>query len=107
MITFNGHKFAKNEAEFTNSLFEQEGTCFGYYRKVKGGIKLLDHHKNLFAFIVSQGHHPFIVSATQKKGERARYMFSTSSLDDKRLSLDKLEYSDVINACKNALKQAS
>lgn len=34
MITFNGLKFAKTEDEFINSLFESDGTCFGYYRKV-------------------------------------------------------------------------
>ena len=107
MITFNGNKFAKTESEFTNSLFESGGTCLGYYRKVKGGIKLLDHNKELFAFIVSRGHESFIVSATQKKGKRAVYMFSTSSIDDKKLGLDKLAYSEVISACKDTLKQVS
>ena len=107
MITFNGNKFAKTKSEFTNSLFESDGTCFGYYRKVNGGIKLLDHNKELFAFIVGRWYESFIVSATQKKGERARYMFSTSSIDDKKLGLDKLDYSEVISACKHALKQVS
>jgi hypothetical protein len=108
MITFNGNKFAKTESEFTNSLFESDGTCLGYYRKVNGGIKLLDHNKELFAFIVGRKYESFIVSATQKKGEqRPRYMFSTSSIDDTKLGLDKLEYSEIISACKHALKQVS
>ena len=32
MVTLNGKKFALNEQEFTNSLFESGGTCVGYYR---------------------------------------------------------------------------
>lgn len=107
MITFNGLRFAKTQDEFISSLFERDRTCFGYYRKVKGGIKLLDHNKELFAFIVKQGHKSFIVSATQKQGKRPVYMFSTSSADDKKLGLDRLKYSEVINACKDTLNQVS
>lgn len=104
MILFNGRKFARTESQFTESLFQSGGTCLGYYREVKGGIKLLDHNKDLFAFIVNKPFETFIVSATQKKGERARYMFSTSTDTDRILGIDKLKYSEVIKTCKDTIK---
>lgn len=46
MIILNGKKFARNEKEFTDSLFEKEGTCCGYYRPYKNQVSLFDHNKN-------------------------------------------------------------
>lgn len=46
MITVNGYKFARNDREFTDSLFS-DATCVGYYKPDgKGGIFLLDHQRN-------------------------------------------------------------
>lgn len=42
MITFNGVKFAKNDKEMTDSLFQQGGTCAGFYKVTKRGIQLMD-----------------------------------------------------------------
>ena len=33
MLTINERKFAKNDKEFINSLFEGKTTCDGYYKK--------------------------------------------------------------------------
>tara|TARA_R110000868_G_scaffold81375_1_gene230324 strand:- start:957 stop:1256 length:300 start_codon:yes stop_codon:yes gene_type:complete len=45
MITLNGNKFAANDTEFTNSLFDTDGTCVGFYKAYKNVINLLDMHK--------------------------------------------------------------
>ena len=46
MIILNGKKFAENEEEFINSLFQQGGTCVGYIKPYKKTIAILDHQKN-------------------------------------------------------------
>lgn len=104
MIIFNGVKFASNEKEFVNSLFDSDGTCYGYYKKLKKGIRLLDHNKNIFAFIVNNGYgERFIVSASNtEKG--IRYMYSTTTETDKLLGLDKLGYRQKIEECEKILR---
>ena len=103
MIVFNGVKFASNEKEFVNSLFDSDGTCYGYYKKLKKGIRLLDHNKNIFAFIVDNGYNErFIVNAT-KTDKSIRYMFSTCDNTDKILGLDKLGYKQKIEECEKIL----
>jgi len=81
MIILNGNKFAKNDKEFTSSLFMWAGTCVGYYKKTKNGIQLLDMQKNVIAFIVNgikRKESPFIVSATRtSKGIRYSYSLCT------------------------------
>ena len=47
MIVLNGKKFARNESEFVNSLFEIGGTCVGYYKRTKSGVNLYDHKRNI------------------------------------------------------------
>ena len=51
MITLNGVKFAQNDDEFINSLFENGGTCDGYYRVNKKSITLMDKDKNKIGVI--------------------------------------------------------
>lgn len=62
MIILNGNKFALNDNEFTNSLFESGTTCVGYYRPLKAQIKLFDHNKNLIGAITK---HKVIVKANK------------------------------------------
>jgi hypothetical protein len=45
MLTLNGKKFAKDENEMQNSLFNTGGTCVGYYRVNKKSITIMDHQK--------------------------------------------------------------
>ncbi len=48
MIILNGKKFAENENEFTDSLFETDGTCVGYAKKNKVSVTLSDYnHKKV------------------------------------------------------------
>ena len=36
MLIINGHKFAKNDRNFVKTLFEKDGTAYGYYKRKKG-----------------------------------------------------------------------
>jgi len=42
MITLNGKKFAENDNEITESLFETGGTCVGYAKRYSRRINLFD-----------------------------------------------------------------
>lgn len=55
MIIINGHKFAKNDKEFTESLFDKNGTCYGYYKKLKKRVHFMDMQGELFAALVCNG----------------------------------------------------
>ena len=45
MISINGRKFAKNDSEFVDSLFNNDGTCDGYYKVMKRNIMFYDMQK--------------------------------------------------------------
>ena len=55
MITLNGKQFARNDSEFTDSLFTSGGTCAGYYKPNKRSISLLDMQKNKVGVITNRG----------------------------------------------------
>ena len=55
MIELNGKKFAKNNKEFTESLFHKGGTCTGFYRKTKNKIILEDSNHNEIGVINRYG----------------------------------------------------
>ena len=102
MIILNGNKFAKNDKEFTSSLFEQGGTCVGYYKKTVNGIQLMDMQKNIVAFIangIKRREQPFIVSAT-RTSKGIRYSYSLSSNMENLQASDK-ELSDIVNSLYN------
>lgn len=88
MININGKKYAKNDSEFTSTLFDNDGTASGYYKKRSNGVLLMDIQKRPFAFVVvnKYGDEPFLVSCSQTE-EGIRYMFGLSSLDEKMLSM--------------------
>lgn len=93
MLNINGLKFAKNKAEFLDSLFAPGGSAVGTYRKLKGGIQLFKATGELFAFIVANKYGEyFFVSATMKEG-RAWYNLGLSSKDHEFLRLAGLSYS--------------
>ena len=53
MIQLNGKKFASNDNEFTNSLFESGGTCCGYYKVNKKSITIMNHKKEKIGVIAN------------------------------------------------------
>ena len=56
MLIINDIKFAKNDKEFTNSLFEPGNTSYGFYQKLKGRIHLMDMQRNIFAAVIINNH---------------------------------------------------
>lgn len=67
MITINNKKFAANEEEFTNSLFEEGGTCVGYYKVVGRKVWLLNAQKEQIGIIVipKDSHNPIIAKVSK------------------------------------------
>jgi len=55
MITINGKKFAETDAEFVDSLFDADGTCVGYAKRLKHSVKLFDHQHKLIGTITKYG----------------------------------------------------
>jgi hypothetical protein len=76
MLKFNGLMFAKNDKEFTGSLFAGKRTCHGFYRKIKGGFQLLNMKKELVAFVSLRGQ-GCVVDA-RRIGGKAHYSYGLS-----------------------------
>ena len=104
MIIFNGFKFAKNDQEFAESLFSANGTAFGFYKKTHNGVKLYLQNHELFAFIKFEGNTAFIVSASECEGKTV-FMFSTTTLTDKRLKIDGVAFGEVRKMCEDTMTQ--
>lgn len=66
MLILNGKKFAKNEDEFTSSLFETGGTCVGYYKANKKSITLKNMQKEKIGVINQYG--CLLHASKQEKG---------------------------------------
>lgn len=94
MIIFNGLKFAKNDKEFTESLFVSSGgTCTGFYKRTKNGFKLYNQHKNPIAFIGNMPQFKGIVTMGKREDGKEYYMHGLSSMDSARLMMQGLSYS--------------
>jgi hypothetical protein len=77
MITLNGKKFAKNDDEFTSSLFDKSGTCVGFYKRMRNSVKLFDMQKNLIGVINKHG---CLCCATMMESGQYWYSFATIKL---------------------------
>jgi hypothetical protein len=87
MLIFNGKKYAKNDSEFVESLFDASGTCNGYYKRLKDGVQLFNMQRELTAFIVDRTDRArFVVSAGMHDG-KARYMHGLSSAAEQWLGV--------------------
>ena len=53
MLVLNNKKFAKNEKEFMDSLFKNDGlgSCVGYYKALKNVVNLMDHNRTKIGVI--------------------------------------------------------
>jgi len=92
MLKINGRKFAKNNSEFVNTLFQKDGTAIGFYKKLKGRIMLYDMQNNLFACLVHNRHgEKFFVSASLKNG-KPYYMFALSTKDEQFLGFNDISF---------------
>jgi hypothetical protein len=97
MITLNGNKFAADDTEFTNSLFDTDGTCVGFYKAYKNVINLLDMHKVKVGVITKHG---ALALATRLDNGKWWYSHGTIALVG---AYDKL--SDLNNDVKQALTE--
>lgn len=87
MITFNGKKFAKTDKEFAASLFDKDGTAYGYYKATKAGVLLMNAQRVPVAFLRKDNGYNFIVTASAGDSGKVRYMFSTTEGTEKALGI--------------------
>lgn len=105
MLTINGKQYAANDKEFTASLFNANGTAYGFYKAKKNGVLLMDMQKTPFAFVVNNRHNEqFFVSCGTREG-RIFYLHSTTAKDEEILGLDKLGYIAGIELAQHVIKQ--
>ncbi|NBW14805.1 MAG: hypothetical protein EBR82_43080 [Caulobacteraceae bacterium] len=95
MITLNGKKFAKNDAEFTASLFDAGGTCVGYYKRNKKSVTLMNMQREKIGVINSAG---VLCCATNING-KTWY----SHADIKEIGAY-ASYMQQVNECKNIIQ---
>lgn len=93
MFVFNGKKYALNDAEFVDTLFDADGTANGFYKRVRNGVKLYDMRHNLEAFIVANPRQGYFVVSASKHGKRELYMHGLCSLTEKWLGVQDLKMS--------------
>lgn len=105
MITFNGFKFAKNAKEFSSSLFEKNGTCFGFYRTRKNGIILMDHQKTIIALIAFDGSISFLVTAWKNEKGQILCLNSTTDETEKMFNLQGKGLRETWDLCSDTRKQ--
>ena len=93
MLTINGSDYAKNNKEFTESLFNPKGTCRGFYRKRKDGVLLMDMQRKPLIFIKQAGTTFAVSCGVCPISGKTHYMFSTTATDSELLGLDAVSYS--------------
>lgn len=72
MIILNGKKFAKNEKQAIESLFENDGTFVGYYKVFKKSIGLYDLQKNKIGVIANN-----VLGSCTKQNRKYWYSYAT------------------------------
>ncbi|AGG57885.1 hypothetical protein VPBG_00113 [Vibrio phage helene 12B3] len=105
MITINSKKFAANKKEFTESLFSKQ-PCNGFYKVLKNGIRLMDHQKEVFAFIFDNGFSDRGVVSCRKQDNGYRYLFSIMTMDEKKLGFnDGIGYKQNVDLAEKILNE--
>ena len=89
MITLAGKKYFRNEKE------QGQEQAAGFYRTKAGGILFLGLDHKPFAFAAHRGADSWFVTAGRDEASgRTRYMFGLSEIDERRLGIDHLSYSE-------------
>lgn len=99
MININGNKFAKNEKELIDTLFNSRQTAMGTYKKKNGGAMFFNLKKEPWFFLTKD---KFFVSCTRHEG-KIWYMYALDSLDERKLGLK--SYSDEIKTANRIHKE--
>lgn len=92
-----GIYFCRTSKEATETLFKPRNgrTASGFYKPRKGGFLLHDMAGKPFAFLVNNRHgERFFVSCSRHDDGRIHFAFALSSLDEKRLGIETLSYSE-------------
>ena len=76
MIILNGKKFAENEKEFIDSLFDPSGTCVGYAKRIKKSITILNNNREKVG-VIANG---VLASATKLESGEYWYSYATPSI---------------------------
>jgi hypothetical protein len=109
MITFNNKHYAKNNDEFTNSLFTSGGTCNGFYKEANRGIYIYNIQNELIAFIRLHNE-PMVMSAAIQPNGKKWYSYTNAEterylgirgLDNQRI----ISFSDERNAIENIIRK--
>ena len=96
MITINGRKYAKNNAEFTDTLFDKDGTAQGFYKVYKRRILFMDHqNKPVFTLVRNKHNENMFLSASELDNGKIWYQHLSTKLEQ-FLGLDKMSYSEGI-----------
>ena len=75
MITLNNKKFARNDKEFTDSLFSKGGTCTGYYKVNRKSVAIMDMQGEKVGVIANN------VLAKASKQDNGKYWYSYGDVD--------------------------
>lgn len=86
MLKINGLKYAKNDSEFTSTLFDASGTAYGFYKILKNRILLSDMQRKIFAAIICNENFTGIVNAVKIDG-KIFYQYAASAMVEKRLGI--------------------
>ena len=88
MITIGNKKYAKNNSEFTDSLFKSGGTCDGFYKVYENRIIFKDVQGKPFACLVANDDYsPYFVCCSKLDNGKIFYMQGINSFDLKKLGI--------------------
>lgn len=104
MLEFFGEKYAKNNKEFTESLFSSK-TCNGFYKKRKNGTLILNMQKEPVAYIVHNSKQGYFVVTATNTSEGVRYMYGTSEKTEMFLGISDVKLSDLDFAIRQLTKE--
>jgi len=105
MIKINGKQFAESESEFIDSLFTKGGTCTGYAKRMKRGIRFFNMQHELFAFCVNNKHNEQFFVSARNLDTKIRYMFGLSDNDKELLGVAGMGYMAEINLASSLFDQ--
>jgi hypothetical protein len=94
MIILNGKKFAETEQEFTESLFEPDGTCVGYAKRNKSSVTLKNPQKEKVGVINKWG-----VLCCATRMDDGKWWYSYADISE----VGRYEYARQVDECRAAL----
>lgn len=110
MINVNQRIFAKDKKEFSALVDTNTPGLMGFYKTLKNGIRFMDKEGNPFLFLCRNNpSHPFFVSCSSIESagkQKIRYLFSTTSIDEKKLGFDSVSYRQLIDLCLNIKEES-